>query len=132
MGKELIGYQYLDKFFDLQFSLKEINIENYIRSLNIIDIHSGGYFDTCSKEICIQLKFSLRQINRYFNLITLICDYINYKDNMHEAILSKYILFPIMLGIKIYDINIPKPNGAKFLINVPIPLAICSKLFTVL
>ena len=25
---------------------------------------------------------------------------------MHDAVLSKYILFPIMLGIKIYDINI--------------------------
>lgn len=106
MVKELIGYQYLDKFFDLQFSLKEINIENYISSLNIIDIHSGGYFDTCSKEICKQFKFSLRQINRYFNLISLIYDYINFKENMNEAILSKYILFPIMLAIKIYDINI--------------------------
>ncbi len=106
MVKELIGYQYLDKFFDLQFSLREISIENYIRSLNIIDIHSGGYFDTCSKEICIQFNFSLRQINRYFNLISLIYDYINFKENTYDAILSKYILFPIMLGIKIYDINI--------------------------
>lgn len=106
MVKDLIGYQYLDKFFDLQFSLRDINIENYMRSLGVIDTLSGGYFETCAKEICMQFKFSLRQMNRFFNLISLIYDYINFKENMHDAVLSKYILFPIMLGIKIYDINI--------------------------
>ena len=106
MVKKLIGYQYLDKFFDLQFSLRDINIENYIGSLNVIDTHTGSYFDTCAKEICIQFNFSLRQINRYLNLIKLVYNYINTENTMHDAILSKYILFPIMLGIKIYDINI--------------------------
>lgn len=106
MEKELIGYQYLDKFFDLQFTLREIDIENYIKSLNIINIYSREYFDTCSKEICIQFKFSLRQINRYFNLISIIYNYINLKENINDTILSKYILFPIILGIKIYDINL--------------------------
>jgi|GEM_PF-3011566 hypothetical protein len=106
MEKELIGYQYLDKFFDLQFTLREIDIENYIKSLNIINIYSREYFDTCSKEVCIQFKFSLRQINRYFNLISIIYNYINLKENINDTILSKYILFPIILGIKIYDINL--------------------------
>ena len=30
MVKEWIGYQYLDKFFDLQFSLRDINIEGQL------------------------------------------------------------------------------------------------------
>ena len=106
MVKELTGYKYLDKFFDLQFSLDKINIENYIRSLDIIDVQSGEYFEICSKEICKQFKFSLRQINRYFNLISLVYDYINSKNDLNDVVLSKYILFPVMLGIKIYDINI--------------------------
>lgn len=106
MGRKLTGYQYLDKFFDLQFNLRQLNIENYINSLNIIKVYSGDFFDICSKEICIQLNFSLRQINRYFNLISLIYDYIKYNSIVPDATLSKSILFPILLGIKMYDINI--------------------------
>ena len=106
MGRRLTGYQYLDKFFDLQFNLRQLNIENYINSLNIIKVYSGDFFDICSKEICIQLNFSLRQINRFFNLISLIYDNINYNSIVPDATLAKSILFPILLGIKMYDINI--------------------------
>ena len=106
MVKVLIGYQYLDKFFDFQFNLNEININNYIRSFNIIEVNSGRYFDTCSKEICLRFDFSLRQINRYFNLMKLIYNYINNHAESYEDMLSNNILFPIMLGIKIYNINI--------------------------
>lgn len=107
-GEGINGYQYLDKFFDLQFSLSNINRENYIRYLNVINTLSGDYFDVCSMAICIQFNFSLRQINRFYNLINLVYDYISNRDIMYynEVSLSKHILFPIMLGIKIYDINI--------------------------
>ena len=52
-GEGIDGYLYLDKFFDLQFTLPNINIENYINSLNIIHISQSRYFDTCVREMVI-------------------------------------------------------------------------------
>lgn len=102
-GEGIDGYSYLDKFFDLQFSLRCVNIENYINSMNVINVNSGGFMDVCSKEMCFLFNFSLRKCNRYINLISLV--YENIMDGNRET-LSSCILFPILLAIKIKDINI--------------------------
>lgn len=102
-GEGIDGYSYLDKFFDLQFSLRCVNIENYINSMNVINVNSGSFIDVYSKEMCLLFNFSLRKCNRYINLISLV--YENIMDGNRET-LSSCILFPILLAIKIKDINI--------------------------
>lgn len=102
-GEGIDGYMYLDKFFDLKFSLPSIDTENYINSLDIININSGRYFDVCLKEMAKIYNFSLRNCNRYMKLVSLTYDTIR---NTNEYSLVKVILFPILLAIKMKDINL--------------------------
>jgi len=102
-GEGIDGYSYLDKFFDLQFSLKSVNMENYINSMKVINVNSGYFIDVCSKEMCLLFNFSLRKCNRYINLISL--EYEQIREGNRDA-LASCILFPILLAIKIKDINL--------------------------
>lgn len=102
-GEGLDGYSYLDNFFDLSFSLPNINIQEYINSLKLVDLDSNDYIDICIKEITKILNFSLRKCNRYIKLISL--SYNIMKRN-GSNVLGKHILFPIMLAIKMDNINI--------------------------
>lgn len=43
-GEGIDGYSYLDKFFDIQFSLRTTNIEDYIQSKNVIYSGTERYF----------------------------------------------------------------------------------------
>lgn len=118
-GEGMNGYSYLDKFFDLQFDLPNINIENYINSLGIIVIKDGRYFDICLKEIAYIYNFSLRNCNRYIKLIALTYNYIRSNADYE---LAKDILFPILLAIKMNDINVYSKiingNGENELKNI--------------
>lgn len=102
-GEGIDGYMYLDKFFDLQFSLPNIDIENYINSLNIIHISNSRYFDICLTEMAKMYNFSLRNCNRCLKLISLTYNFIR---NTTDYSLAKVILFPILLVIKMKDINL--------------------------
>ena len=118
-GEGVDGYQYLDKFFDLPFTLPNINIEKYINSLEVIQINYSRYFDICLKEMAIMYNFSLRNCNRYLKLVSLTYDAIR---NSIDYTLSRVILFPILLGIKLKDINlynkIINGNGENELKNI--------------
>lgn len=113
-GEGIDGYSYLDKFFDLQFTLRSVNIENYINSMNVINVNSGNFIDDCSKEMCLLFEFSLRKCNRYINLLSLV--YKNVRERTID-ILASCILFPILLAVKIKDINLYEKvilgNGEK-------------------
>ncbi len=102
-GEGIDGYLYLDKFFDLQFTLPNINIENYINSLNIIHISQSRYFDTCVREMARIYNFSLRNCNRYIKLVSITYNFI---QNSSSYLLAKVILFPILLAIKMKDIGL--------------------------
>ena len=101
-GEGIDGYSYLDKFFDLQFTLPNIDIENYINSLEVINVNGGYYINTCIKEIVLIYNFSLRKCNRFIRLISLTYNYI---QSSLEYGLAKFILFPILLATKIDNIN---------------------------
>lgn len=101
-GEGMDGYSYLEKFFDLQFSLRRANIENYINSKNVVNVNSGYFLDTCVKEMCLISDFSLRKCNRYIKLMSLV--YENIWEGKRRP-LASCILFPILLAIKIDDIN---------------------------
>lgn len=102
-GEGIDGYLYLDKFFDLQFTLPNINIENYINSLNIIHISKSRYFDTCVREMARIYNFSLRNCNRYIKLVSITYNFIR---NSSSYSLAKVIMFPILLAIKMKDIGL--------------------------
>lgn len=101
-GEGIDGYSYLDKFFDLQFTLPNIDIENYIDSLKVISMSGGHYINMCVKEIVLIYNFSLRKCNRFIKLISLTYNYIR---SSTEYGLAKLILFPILLATKIDNIN---------------------------
>lgn len=102
-GEGIDGYMYLDKFFDLPFSLPNIDIENYINSLNILNINRYEYFDACLCAMSNIYNFSLRNCNRYMKLISITYNAIR---GSKQDSLVKLILFPILLAIKLKDINI--------------------------
>lgn len=102
-GEGMDGYVYLDKFFDLQFSLRNINMENYINSKKVVYVGSLYYMDICVKEMCLVYNFSLRRCNRYLNMISLVYSEIG---NRNTDALPTCILFPIILATKIDNINV--------------------------
>lgn len=102
-GEGIDGYMYLDKFFDLQFSLPNIDIEDYINSLDIIHLNNSRYFDVCLKEMTKMYNFSLRNCNRCIRLISLTYNFIR---NTTDYSFVKLILFPILLVIKMKDITL--------------------------
>lgn len=71
--------------------------------MKVIDVNSGYLIDICIKEMCLLFDFSLRKCNRYINLISLV--YENVRDGNID-ILATCIFFPIILAIKIKDINL--------------------------
>ena len=102
-GEGLDGYSYLDKFFDLSFTLPTINIQDYINSLKLVNLNSSDYIDISIKEITKILNFTLRKCNRYIKLISLSYNSMNINSS---NVLGKNILFPILLAIKIDNIDI--------------------------
>lgn len=102
-GEGIDGYAYLDKFFDLSFSLPDIDLESYINSKGIIIAGERYYLDEVSTEMCKIYNFSLRQCNRYLKLISLV---IKRLKESNRNILASHVLFPILLAIKIKNINL--------------------------
>lgn len=118
-GEGIDGYSYLDKFFDIQFSLRTTNIEDYIQSKNVIYFGTERYFECLVKEMSLLYNFSLRKCNRYINMISLIYESVYISD---VSALAICILFPILLAIKIENINIYNKiisgNGESELKNI--------------
>lgn len=102
-GEGIDGYAYLDKFFDLSFSLPNIDLDTYINSKGIIIAGEGYYLDEVSTEMCKIYNFSLRQCNRYIKLISLVYKQLN---KCNRNILALHILFPILLAIKMKNLNL--------------------------
>lgn len=129
-GEGIDGYSYLDKFFDIQFSLRTTNIEDYIQSKNVIYSGTERYFECLVKEMSLLYNFSLRKCNRYINMISLVYEGV-YSRNVN--VLAICILFPILLAIKIENINIYNKiisgNGESELKNIIMKSNIIIKTF---
>lgn len=102
-GEGIDGYAYLDKFFDLSFSLPNIDLESYINSKGIIITGKGYYLDEVPTEMCKIYNFSLRQCNRYLKLISLVIKKLNESG---RNILASHVIFPILLAVKIKNLNL--------------------------
>ena len=67
-GYHFDGTSYLNRFFDFQFTLKEINIDNYISFIDP-NSNSGNYSQRIMGQIGYYYKFSIRDYNIYYQKI---------------------------------------------------------------
>ena len=105
-GYNFNGAYYLQKFFDYQLELPEINLENYINyQIDLIPINSPSYMDEVIKETLKDQRFNLRDCNKYFELLKL-----KYNDIKNLAVGFNCfffigIMFPVLLAVKIKSLN---------------------------
>ncbi len=118
-GQDFDGYRYLNKFYDLVFHLPEIEPSSYIsKQLKIPD--DGYWKHIMPREVAKHLDFTMREINRYYSSIALVMGYLGTEShfgNNLESNLTKYVLTPYALGLKLHDIAqyqaFIKGNGAE-------------------
>lgn len=106
-GEGFNGIYYLEKFFDMQMNLPTISLEKYV--LYKKTLTKGWILDKISVEEFENLKFNLRDCNRYFQLIDLIRNYAENQGPFDEDdthVLVDCIIIPILVMIKIKQANI--------------------------
>ena len=105
-GYNFNGGYYLQKFFDYQLELPEINIEHYINyQIMLIPTNSSYYVDDVIKDILKYKKFNLRDCNKFFELIKLKYNGLKTNNDNIRCYFFTSILFPVLLALKIKDIN---------------------------
>lgn len=122
-GNSFDGAYYLQKFFDYQLELPEINIENYINyHIKLIPRDSSYYIDDAIRDVLEYKKFNLRDCNKYFELLRLKYQDIKNSTTSMHCFFFIGILFPILLAVKIKDINqynkIKAGNGKEDFFNL--------------
>ncbi|MDK0684670.1 P-loop NTPase fold protein [Clostridium perfringens] len=115
-GADTLGY--LRRFFDLDYKLPKINLEAYINNKNIIfeNKYNTILFQTFIKEIFINEKFSLRDIDKayyYIGLLIPLIEEFNKKCEYNQT----YIAVISYLYATLIAIKIKKPNLYKQVID---------------
>ena len=108
-GDDFDGYGYLRRFFDLILDLPKADMSYYIEELGLD--YSSYYFDTYAKEVIKQFDFSVRETEKYINVLNnSITKWLtnhegstNEEYNSLKNISSFYI--PFMLGQKIKNVD---------------------------
>ena len=106
-GNNFNSSYYLQKFFDLQFELPKVNLENYIN--NHLKLSFTGWQEKIINEIMHTFNFSLRDCNRYFTMYNFVYNYIitsHWVQNIISHNLIKYVVFPILLALKIKNLEL--------------------------
>ena len=111
-GDEFDACRYLDRFFDLRVSLPPANYEAFYRS---IDFNTRGYlYDIMCNAVVCKYNFSIRKTAKYLRLARIAAYDVTHDNTQGYAFAfgnGKAIQFcliymvPIMLGLKIGDIN---------------------------
>ena len=108
-GNEFDGSRYLDRFFDLRTSLTPVSYEKYLETLQCLT--EKGFFESMCKEVISYFNFELREISK-FVCISRIAAYkpthkssgVSFNDGTGNHFCWD-ILIPIMIGLKIADID---------------------------
>ncbi len=106
-GNNFNSSYYLQKFFDLQFELPKVNLENYIN--NHLKLSFTGWQEKIINEIMHTFNFSLRDCNRYFSMYNFVYNYMitsHWVQNRISHNLIKYVVFPILLALKIKNLEL--------------------------
>lgn len=102
-GNDFDGERYLQKFFDLNFSLKKVNVFEYINSFKYIEIKNNSkWFDISLKCVVSHFKFSLRDCDKFLTFLNVI-DYKDIQNAEPKFYFINTILIPFVVGLKISD-----------------------------
>lgn len=104
-GSEFNSTRYLDKFFDLQVSLRTVDCEKFFNSqLNITD---SNIFGAIGIECASYFNFSLREMERYGKMLKIASSSIPNRNLGFSSINGLYFVahyvVPIILALKIYN-----------------------------
>lgn len=123
-GRDYDSYRYLNKFFDTQFDLQEIDIKKYLCFLGVPN--NNKYFYINIFNLSEYYNLTMRECNRLCQSINIVKNHIeSLQWGFHETNGYNFLmthLLPILLVIKIKDIQlfmkILKENGFDELINL--------------
>lgn len=97
-GNEFDGAGYLNKFYDLQFSLGDVDIDSYLKH------KFGGDYSVYTREVAIQLHMTMRELNRYSTMVSMVGNYTQYRQFSSSSVqedFCRYAIVPLALGLKI-------------------------------
>lgn len=101
-GDGFDGAGYLNKFYDLQFNLGDVDVDSYLK------YKLGGDGNVFVCEVASELRMTMRELNRYSTMILMVQNYIQYRQfsgNSVQEDFCRYVIVPLSLGLKI-----KKPN----------------------
>lgn len=103
-GQDFNATGYLDKFFDLRLSLPPISIDTYLKYIGI-DPFSSIFSEISRYEICKNLQFEKREINRFYFLTDIAIkkwqtDFFSLPEE-NSLLLIKDIIIPYLLGLRL-------------------------------
>lgn len=107
-GHDFNSTRYLDKFFDLRMQLPSVDYEEFLKSR--LGFVNEGILDGICIDVLKYFKFSLRECERYIQLINISTRMtykrftIGFPDENAMIFASLYIL-PVMIGLQMKDMN---------------------------
>lgn len=101
-GPNFDGARYLNKFYDYNLGLKDINTEKYIESQ--LGHKKDGYFkNSIPQEISQHLNLSMREIDSYYTSLELLDKYMDRNNHWQpgaKAWLNQVVFVPFALALK--------------------------------
>lgn len=97
-GDGFDGAGYLNKFYDLQFSLGSVDVDSYLKH------KLGGNDNVFACEVANELHMTMRELNRYSTMILMVQSYMQYHQfsgNSVQEDFCRYAIVPLSLGLKI-------------------------------
>lgn len=124
-GNDFDASTYLERFFDLQLYLPEVEKNLFLQFLNFNNYTTTNVI---CKDVISYFNFSLREIEKYIKTINIALGQFNeiaFDDGSphHRAILfCNEVIIPILIGAKLHDINIFNEaisgHNPKIIINI--------------
>ena len=112
-GEEFDGYGYLNRFFDHTLNIPQADLEEYLEKID--SDYSQEYFEIYAKEFVKKYNLSVRETEKYIRALRIaigtwlksqnISNYYNDEEKYSWSMIGS-IMIPIMIGLKIKDIDI--------------------------
>ena len=105
-GNEFDAYRYLDRFFDLRFSLPPVDKDRYFNHL--WKEKRTFTYEMIAEKVAIKYNLSMREISRYANLLEVAAYSITHTqrfDSSNTVQFCSLYIVPIALGLKMSSSN---------------------------
>ena len=100
--------EYLDKIIDITFTLKQVDRNEYVRSLGLESMNnSSNWFNEVVTSYINYRKLEMRSINRFVKMMSLYENYIYFSHSRRNntCLLFEYIFLPYYLGEQVFNTN---------------------------